>query len=532
MDRLIAIVALRFRLEARAVAGSRGRALGLVVALPALLLFSGMASLAVLALVSVVSRADPALLLPALSAIATFFGLSWALSPLIAGVAATESHDLSRLLSYPVPLATLVLSTLVANLLQPMVLAQLPPLAALAWALGGPLGAPPAFALLALGLLLVVAAGQTTALLLHALSRNRRWHDRAVFLGIGLGVCLSLLPVLMLSRGGSAARLALAALLRHDVFVLSPFAWSARAAVHAGRGEWLPAAGLGVAVALAAAACVGVSTLVAERLYRGELDLGDATAGASRRARVRLPGALGALVEKELRVVWRDPRLKAVSLSGVIGPLLVLFLLGQGSPGGAGPGQLFAVAQMAGLGAIGANALALERHGLGLLLGFPVDRLLILAGKNLALVVLRGPVVVALALAGLVLGGPLAVLPVVGLVLLTQLLASAADNYLSILFPMPVAAAGRDPNAPSAGTRGLGAAVMGLAAMTAALVASSPFAFLVWLPHLLGEPWLWAATLPLALAGALAVYFMAASGAARLLQRREPELLARLRGEE
>jgi hypothetical protein len=68
--------------------------------------------------------------------------------------------------------------------------------------------------------------------------------------------------------------------------------------------------------------------------------------------------------------------------------------------------------------------------------------------------------------------------------------------------------------------------------MASALAASSPFAFLVWLPHLLGEPWLWAATLPLALAGAAAVYFMATSGAARLLLRREPELLARLRGEE
>jgi hypothetical protein len=39
-------------------------------------------------------------------------------------------------------------------------------------------------------------------------------------------------------------------------------------------------------------------------------------------------------------------------------------------------------------------------------------------------------------------------------------------------------------------------------------------------------------SLPLALAGACAVYFMAASGAARLLLRREPELIARMRGEE
>jgi hypothetical protein len=117
-------------------------------------------------------------------------------------------------------------------------------------------------------------------------------------------------------------------------------------------------------------------------------------------------------------------------------------------------------------------------------------------------------------------------------VLLTQVLASAADDYLQILYPVPVAAAGRDPNAPVSGTRGLGAAFVSLAAMLATLAVSAPFAFLAWLPQLLGERWLYLLTLPLALAGACAVYFMAASGAARLLLRREPELLARLRGEE
>ncbi len=252
---------------------------------------------------------------------------------------------------------------------------------------------------------------------------------------------------------------------------------------------------------------------------------------ARARARFRLPGAIGALVEKELRVVWRDPRLKAVSLSGIIGPLMVLFVLGQGASG-IGPSQLFAVAQVAGLGAVGANALALERHGLGLLLGFPVDRLALLVGKNLALVLLRAPVIVSFGVVGLVFGGPAIVPAVLTLLLLTQILASAADNYLSILFPIALPAAGRDQNAPVSGARGLGAAAMGILAMTAALAASAPFAFLVWLPQLLGEPWLWALTLPLALAGAAAVYFMAASGAARLLQRREQDLLARLRGEE
>lgn len=530
MDRLIAIVALRFRLELRATLGSRGRALGLLLALPALALFSLASAFVAIAAVRVVERAQPELLLPGISALATLAGLVFALSPLLAGVAVTETHDLTRLQAYPVGLGTMLLASLVANLVQPTVLAQLPPLAALAWALGGP-RAVPAFAALALGLGLILAVAQTVGVALHALSRNRRVHDRLLFVGIAFGVALSLLPVLMLARGGSAARRLAVALLERDVFALSPFAWSARAAVHAGRGEWLPAAGLCAAVVVALLAAVALSALIAERLYRGELDSGSA-AGSRARARVRLPGVVGALVEKDLRTAWRDPRLKAVTLSGVIGPLLLLFLLGQGSPTGVGPAQLGLVACLAGLSVIGSNALALERDGLGMLLGFPVDRLALVTGKGLAVVVLRSPALVALALAALVIAGPVVAAAVATVVLLTQVLASAADSYLQILFPIPVPAAGRDPSAPISGSRGLGAAAIGLAAMAATLALATPFAFLAWLPQLVGEPWLHLLSLPLALAGACAVYFMAASGAARLLVRREPELIARVRGEE
>lgn len=530
MDRLIALVGLRFRLELRGIMGSRGRALGLLLALPALAVFSAAAALGAFVLVRVLARADPGLLLPALSAVATLFGLSWALAPLLAGVAATETHDLTRLLPYPVPLRTLVGSSLLANLLQPTVLAQLPPLVALSLALGEERW-PLSLAALGLGLLLVIAAGQAVGIALHALSRKRRVHDRLLFVGIALGILLSLLPVLMLARGASQARRVALALVERDVFVLSPFAWSARAAVHAGRADWPAFVGWSAAVAVALVALVGVSAAVAERLYRGELDTGEVRASAASRARIRLPGTVGAVVEKDLRVAWRDPRLKAVSLSGVIGPLLLLLLLGQGAPSGIGPLQLYAVASIAGLGAIGSNALALEREGLALLLGFPAERLLLLVGKNLAVVVMRSPALAAVALAALVIAGPLAAAAAATIVLLTLLLASAADSYLGILLPFPMPAAGRDPAAPISGTRGLGAAAVGLVAVAATLLVSAPFAFLAWLPHLLGEPWLYPLALPLALAGGGAVYFMAASGAARLLSRREPELLSCLRGE-
>jgi ABC-2 type transport system permease protein len=533
VDRLIALVALRWRLEARAVALSRGRRAALLVALPALFLVSAAAAFVAFPLARLLERVQPGLVLPVFSGVATLFGLTWALSPLLAGVSATETHDLGKLLSFPVPLPTLVASSLLANLLQPMVLAQLPPLAALALALGGAgRRGPVALAGLGLALALVVATGQAVGLSLHALARNRRWHDRTLFAGIGLGVFLSLLPILLLSRGGSVARRLVVALLERDVFALVPFSWGARAAVHAGRGEALPFLGWAGAATLALAAVVGVSVALAQRLYRGEVDLGEASARGAARARMRLPGAVGALVEKDLRVAWRDPRLKALVFTGVIGPLVLLLVLWQGAAGALGPGLLVGVASFSGLGALGANAFALERQGLGLLFGFPVDRFRLLVGKNLGVIALRLPALLAVSLATLLIAGAALVPAVATVVLLTQVLAAAADNYLSILFPVPVAAAGRDPNAPVSGTRGLGAAAMVFVAMIATLLASAPFVFLAWLPHLLGERWLWGLTLPLALAGAAAVYFMATVGASRLLERREPELVARMAGED
>jgi ABC-2 type transport system permease protein len=385
---------------------------------------------------------------------------------------------------------------------------------------------------LSLALALVLAAGQAVGLALHALSRNRRWHDRALFAGIGLGVAVSLLPVLLLSRGGSAVRRLALVLLERDVFALVPFSWGARAAVHAGRGEAALFLGWAAAATVAVAATVGVSVTLAQRLYRGELDLGDGAWGGAARARMRLPGAIGALVEKDLRVAWRDPRLKALVFTGVIGPLVLLLVLWQGTAGPMRPGLLLAVAVFSGLGALGANAFALERQGLGLLFGSPADRFSILVGKNLGVLALRLPALLSVALATLVIAGPGLVPAVSAVVLVTQVLAAAADNYLSILFPVPVAAAGRDPSAPSSGARGLGAAMIAFGAMLATLAVAAPFVFLAWLPQLLGEPRLFALALPLALAGCASVYFMATAGAARLLERREPDLVARMAGED
>jgi uncharacterized protein (DUF2062 family) len=67
-----------------------------------------------------------------------------------------------------------------------------------------------------------------------------------------------------------------------------------------------------------------------------------------------------------------------------------------------------------------------------------------------------------------------------------------------------------------------------MAFFTATILVASPFVFLGWLPLLLGQPWLWVVSLPLALAGAVAVYALLVAGATRIFQRREPELLERV----
>ena len=105
-------------------------------------------------------------------------------------------------------------------------------------------------------------------------------------------------------------------------------------------------------------------------------------------------------------------------------------------------------------------------------------------------------------------------------------MAAGADNFLSILAPVAAPAPGGNPYA--AASRGLPAMFLAAGLVTGTLLVASPFVFLAWLPLLLQAPWLWWLSLPLAVAGAGAVYAMLVGLAERLLLRREPQLLERI----
>jgi ABC-2 type transport system permease protein len=533
VDRLIALIAFRWRMDLRTLLWARERALGLVFLVPGLALFSAALCFFVFFVLRALERSQPDSVLPLVSAAATGVGLFWALSPILAGVALSDTHDVSRLMHFPIPLGTLAVSSLVANLTQPTALGLLPVIATAAAALARtPLRFPGALLGVALTFLLILAAAQVAGLLLHGLSRNRRVHDVFLFLGLGAGFLLSLAPFVVLMGGAGALGAVARVLTATEVFVLSPYAWGVRAAVHAGRGEHLTALAFGTLGGAAVAGAMALSGLLLHRIQRGDLDLGVGPSSRGARARMRLPGALGALVEKDLRVAWRDPGLRAVLVMGLVGPLLVLFLLSRGGPDLGSGTPVLLLASFVGVSTFGANALGFERRGLGLLMSFPVERWRILVGKNIATLVFRLPGLITLLLAALFMA-PLPYLPAATTIAgVTLMLCAGVDNYLSILFPVAAPPPGANPYGRGATRgRGLGAAVLGMALLAGALALGSPFVFLAWLPPLLGRPWLWAASLPLALAGAASVYAMLVAGAARLLQRREPELLERILGE-
>jgi ABC-2 type transport system permease protein len=504
------------------------RLVGLLVTLPILLLMSVFATAAVFLGVRSLATSEPDLLLPLASLGATVVGLFWLLSPLLTGVALSETHDVTRLLHFPVPARTLVAASLVANLIQPAVLAKMP--IVLGVAIGASSDAAawlPAIFGVGLSFAFILAADQVATLVLHGLFRNRRARDIGLFVGLGLGFVLSLLPFLFFAAGlprlGALRRL----LLEWDVFVLSPFAWGVRAAVYAGRGDAALYLSHAAAAAGAVAACLAVAAALVRRIHRGELDLGGPSAVAEGRpARMPLPGTIGALLEKDLRVAWRDPALKAMVVMSLAGPLLFLFFVFQArGPRGFGSGLLM-VAGFVGAASFGGNAFGLERRGIALLMSLPVERWRILAAKNAGALILRLPGVLVLAGAALV-AAPAFLPAALVAAFVSALVAAGVDNYFSILFPVSVPEPGKSLGA-GGGRRGFAAAAMGAVMFMGSLLLAGPFWLLTWLPIRLEMPLLWLGSLPLAIAGAGAVYGMLVAGAARLLQSREPEVLERM----
>jgi hypothetical protein len=530
VDRLTALLLLRWRTELRFLRRAPERIAGLLIGVPVLLLFSLFAAAFAFFAVRSLAASDPGLLVPVLSMAATAIGLFWVLSPLIGGGGLPEADDLSRLLHFPIPLPALVASSFIATLLKPAVITRLPVLAAIAAAVSESASdLPLAFVGVATTFAFIIAATQASGLLLHGLSRSRRFQDLAVLLVLGIGFALSVAPALFwLSDAGRPAARLFRWLVAVDAFAVSPFAWGVRAAVHAGRGEPLGFVAFAGGGLLAVMAAAGFSALLIARSYRGETMVAAPRTRSRARRGFALPGPVGAIVEKDVALAWREPASKAALFMGFVSPLMWLLIISQGR-GRLSPRGLLTIATLIGVSSIGTNVLGLEGRALSQLLAFPVERWRVLVGKNLGGLVQRLPAFLSLLAITAIVARP-ALLPVTaGILAATYLIAAGADNYASILFPIGVRRRRHDGVARQ--QRGLGAALIGFALFAATLLMAAPFVLLAWLPLLFGQPWWWLLALPLAVAGAAAVYAMLVSGAGDLLRRRERELLERVLGE-
>ncbi len=325
---LIVLVGLRLRLGLREASGRRGLLVGVLAAAPGLGIGSLVMAAFVFLGVRALGRAEPAALAPVLSALATAAGLMAVVAPLAGSISPTDIPDIVRLRHFPVRPVTLVTAHLVASIGHPLVLVQsLLPLAAAAGVAGSGLG----FVAAAMGFLTswatIVAATQLVQLALTLWARQPRLRDWLLLLGAPVGMALGLLPFLVLGLGPHRLFALHALVVEHDVFAWSPLAWGARAAVLGAQGHVL-AWSLQMALALLAFIGVlgGMAALVAY-LGRTEVSQGPSRSGGKG---LRAKGVIGTLVEKDLRLAWRDPALRMSLAAGLIGPLLVLLLLSGG----------------------------------------------------------------------------------------------------------------------------------------------------------------------------------------------------------
>lgn len=334
--------------------------------------------------------------------LATFLWL--AASPPL-GLRGNEFLDVTKLFTLPVSPRTVLAATLAGLSTSTSVLVLVLPLAcavlvrAVLAGTGGVLDAVAGISAVAAVAGLGILSGQTLLLLFLGVFRSRRWRDLSVVLLTLLSASVYVAVRFGILDGGAATwRPALLAFgERKDWFLALPSWWGAHAATSAGPTRFLP---LLASLPLFALLFRAATTLV-RRAYDGEIEErtevphGAARGLAGRLARF-VPDPLGALLEKDLRLLGRDPsmRLQMLHHFAYVGvPIVILVLRARpgedGVPSSAVQSFLVAGFVFASL-PLHLNPLASEGAGIAHAFSLPVDRARWLLGKSLSLVLVLG----------------------------------------------------------------------------------------------------------------------------------------------
>ncbi len=432
--------------------------------------------------------------------------LAWTLVPLLFfGV--DETLDPARFALLPVPRRTLALGMLTAALIGiPAVATSLALLGLVLGALirGGPAAAAVALVGAVLALLLCVAASRALTGAFAGALRSRRVRDLAAILIAALAASFGFVPAALQKVApqiplSDAARMA-------DVLSWTPLAAPFAAPYDVAAGRPL------VAVARLSITVVAIALLVLafsaslESAMTGTASSGSkaprsrpaegysaVTALYPRLLRAVPRTQLGALLARDMRYWWRDPRRRAslislVMVSLVFGFAFQLFTAGEGTINSSHIGLRAAVIMMgvfSGLGVanqFGYEGTAFAAH---LLTGVPGRTELRARQASLAIVMV--PVLLAVVIAMAILRGDLAALPAgIGILVAGFGASLALSTLLSVVaaYPMPESA---NPFVTNAGT----GAARGLLVFVGMFGAVALIAPVILAGYLLSGPWSW-----------------------------------------
>lgn len=554
---------LKVALTWRGYRNNRSKQLNILVLLLAFVPVSAFAAFGLYLMLT--ESSDALSVLIARDALAILF-LLWVLSPLI-GFQLNESYDLTKLFVYPIGYGEIFLGSFLGSLIDTTVLLTLPPLGVLVWQFSPDL--PTAFAAMIVAILFLlstVALGQAITLALVGFLRSRRFRD----------ITIVLFPIF-----GLAYYIAQQTLLRHLFHappekIISAPAWrladwmppgyTAQALRALELRSYVPAFGWMTALAAWIGITVYAASNTLKRLYIGDAGrmpgvLARSSNGSSSASAPSLqtgrgfgkpwlsllnaiPREVGAVTEKELVYLVRDPQYKAmaVQLLYTMMALAIPILLPSYQVGKSLPNTVFQGWALLGVGAalllsmapLVFNIFGGEGAAITVLFSLPTRRRNIFLGKNLAhlaVLALLGLVGMTVISAGL---HQWAAMP---LALLTVIIAApvlmAAGNLISVRLPHRMLVRGhrwqKGGASMSGGNAGCLYALAYMAAYTATIITLIPVAAAALLPQIAQAPsWLYLITMPLAALYSITLYMLLLGTAESWLLSREPEIAARV----
>ncbi|MCP3771614.1 hypothetical protein [Streptomyces sp. MAR25Y5] len=465
---------------------------------------------------------QPRMLMDVLAVTFALWALGWIVGPIFAGEPALNGEHFHR---QPIPRRTLAMGLLAAAMvavttaITVLAFGAMTAFAArLSWQ--AVVVSVPAVVLL---LLLVVLLSRVVTLLFRALSRSRAGGAiTATVTAAIVSLCsfswVLIIGVYLLLEYGFPPAFS-------TVVRALPSSWGLLAVEAAGRGDWPWAVGPLVALAVLVAALFATwSALLGPQRLARPVVRGSSAREAVRRRRL-FRGDVGVICLKELRTWWRDPmRTQSIVLGPAFAVITALFPLifdfTAAFPFVGAAGALMAAATCA-------NLYAQDGTALWLTLTVPGKEKADVRARQLAWLIVFGPLTLLLTLAGSLVHGDPALVP---WALAGNLAALGGGSGLLIWASVAVPVPGPDPHKSKNSPMDHGD-VTGQSFLMFFLVALAmcPALGVAWAGHAAESPVLLWASLPVALLTGVLSHVLLGSVAARMLRDKGPELLHLMR---